>query len=93
MRDIRRPPAHPLIELVHDLRSAMVEAEHGGPGVTAARARLYGAMHGTLRSVRRFVDALELLVAEIEAQAGNGADQPDNEGEVEDGDFQQIRVQ
>jgi hypothetical protein len=92
MRDVRRPAAHPLVELVHDLRDAIEQAGQDGPGAPRTRVPLHEAMHCTLRSARRFIDALELLVAEIEVQSDDGADQAPVDQEADDGEFQRIRV-
>jgi hypothetical protein len=91
-RDTRRPAAHPLVELVHDVRDAIDAAGQDGEATTAARVRVHDAMRGTLRSARRLVDALELLLAEIAVPTDDPADEPPDDQEVDDGDFQRIRV-
>jgi hypothetical protein len=94
-REAGRPAAHPLVELVYDLRDAIEDAAPDGTGPTAGRARVYAATRGTLRSARRLVDALELLVAELEARSAPGDDDPDRphgDREVDDDDFQRITV-
>ena len=91
MRDLRRPAAHPLVELVHDLHDAVEEAGLDGSGATP-RARLYEALHSTLRSARRLVDALDLLVVELEAQQGDRDQEPPADQEADDADFERIQV-
>jgi hypothetical protein len=90
MRDLRRPAAHPLVELMHDLRDALVQAEPDG--TTTPRTRLYQRVHGTLQSARWLVDSLELLVAELEAQSDGVTGEPAMDQEADDDDFQRIAV-
>ncbi len=92
MRDPGRPAAHPLVELVHDLRTALERAESDRGGTASPRALLYERAHGTLRSARRFVDALELLVAELETQSDDATGVKSTDEEADDADFQRITV-
>lgn len=87
-RDPGRPAGHPLVELVHDLRDSIGDGEDGPGG--SARAGVYDAVRGSLHAARRLVDALELLVAELEARHDED-DRPPVDEEADD-DFQRIRV-
>jgi hypothetical protein len=90
MRDPRRPPGHPLIELVYDLRLAVDRALSDDTELTVPRAQVYQRLHETLRSTRRLVEALEQLVDGLEAQS-EADGQSDEDGRRDD-DFQIIKV-
>ena len=88
-RDPGRPAAHPLVELVHDLRDSIGDGEDGLGG--SARSGVYDAVRGSLHAARRLVDALELLVIELEARRDEDG-KPAIDEEADDVDFQRIRV-
>lgn len=92
MRDPGRPPGHPLVELAYDLRTAVDRALSDDAELTAPRAQVYQRLHETLGSARRLVDALERLVAGLEAQAKQVPEGRPDDVEAQDDDFQIIRV-
>lgn len=92
MRDPSRPPAHPLVEMVYDVRAALERTEPGAAGPASPTAEVYRRLRETLRSARRLVDALELVVADLEAQSRGDPDERSTEKEAGDADFQRISV-
>jgi hypothetical protein len=92
MRDPSRPPAHPLVEMVYDVRAALDRTEPGATGHTSPATLVYRRLRETLHSARRLVDALELVVADLEARSDGDPDERSKEKEAGDGDFQRIRV-
>jgi hypothetical protein len=93
MRDLRRPPGHPLVELAYDLRAAVDRALSDDAELAAPRAEVYRRLHETLRSVRRLVDALEQLVEGLEVQSKEvSGERPDNNVEGPSDDFQIIQI-
>ena len=92
MRDPGRPPGHPLVELAYDLRVAVDRALSDDAELSAPRAQVYQRLHETLRSARRFVEALEQLVDGLEVQSRAQADGRSDEDGRRDDDFQIIKV-
>jgi hypothetical protein len=90
-RAVGRPAGHPLVELVYDLRTSIGEDEPGSDG-RGGRPGVYDAVRGTLHAARRLVDALELLVAELEARDADASAGPPVDQEADDADFQRIHV-
>jgi hypothetical protein len=92
MRDPRRPPSHPLVELAYDLRAAVDRALSDDRDLAAPRAHVYHRVQEALRSVHHLVDALEQLVEGLEVQSREDSGQrPDHEEGSSDG-FQIIQV-
>ena len=92
MRDPSRPPAHPLVEMVYDVRAALERTEPGAAGPASQTAEVYRRLRETLRSARRLVDALELVVADLEAQSRGRPGERPTDKEADDADFQRIDV-
>jgi len=92
MRDPSRPPAHPLVEMVYDVRAALDRTEPGAAGPTSPATQVYRRLRETLHSARRLVDALELVVADLEARSEDDPEERSTEKEAGDGEFQRIRV-
>ncbi len=92
MRDPSRPPAHPLVEMVYDIRDALDRPEPGATGPTAPVTEVYRRLRETLHSARRLVEALELVVADLEARSQGDPDERSTEKEAADAEFQKIRV-
>jgi hypothetical protein len=92
VRDPSRPPAHPLVEMVYDVRAALDQTEPGAAGPTSPATEVYRRLRETLHSARRLVDALELVVADLEARSEGDPEQRSMEKEAGDGEFQRIRV-
>ncbi len=91
MRDPRRPPAHPLVELVYDVRDALNQAASDERGVPAP-AQICQRLQVALRSARRLLDALEQLVDELAAESLCVVDDRAMEKGASDVEFQKIRV-
>jgi hypothetical protein len=91
-RDPTRPPEHPLVELVYELWPALGRRFADGNDETNLGSHGYQQLRGALGSARRFVDALELLVDELEAQSRPSTDAPSNEDGNRDDDFQTITI-
>jgi len=92
MRDPSRPPAHPLVEMIYDVRDALDRPEPGATGPTSPATLVYRRLRETLHSMRQLVDALELVVADLEARSDGDPDELSTEREAGDAEFQKIRV-
>lgn len=92
MRDPSRPPAHPLVEMVYDVRAALDRTESGVTEPTSPAAEIYRRLRETLHSARRLVEALELVVADLEARSDGDPDERSMRKEAVDVGFQHIRV-
>jgi hypothetical protein len=78
--------------MVYDVRAALDRTEPGATGPTSPATEVYRRLRETLRSARRLLDALELVVADLEARSEDDLDERSTEQEAGDGDFQRIRV-
>jgi hypothetical protein len=91
-RDPSRPPEHPLVELAHDLwdglGGALVEHSASAPG----GLHRYEQLREVLRSARELVDALDVLVDELEREAQSRAARSSNEDGAHRDDFQVIKI-
>lgn len=92
MRDPRRPPGHPMVEFAYDLRAAVDRALSDDAELAAPRAQVYRRLHETLRSARRLVDALDLLVDELASQSSEEPGVRTPEDGRRGDDFQIIRI-
>ena len=92
MRDPRRPPGHPMVELAYDLRVAVDRALSDDAELSVPRAQVYRRLHETLRSARRLVDALDQLVDGLERELGEEPGERTPEDGRRDDDFQIIRI-
>jgi hypothetical protein len=91
-RDAGRAPEHPLIELARDLWDGLGGALAELPAAEPGHLHRYEQLRGALRSARDFVDALEVLVDELEREARSRAAMPPNGNGVHDDDFQIITI-
>src|SRR5262245_17583203 len=66
-RNPARPPEHPLVEFGHDLVAALGHVFADDAQSSAPKS--YQQVRIALRSVRQLIDALELLVDDLEAQS------------------------
>ena len=91
-RDPGRPPEHPLVELARDLwdgvGGALTELPASAPGGSYRCEQLRDVLH----SARHFIDALEVLVDELEAEARSRDAGPPNEHGTHEDDFQTITI-
>jgi hypothetical protein len=78
--------------MVYDVRAALERTDPGAAGPASSTAEVYRRLRETLRSARRLVDALELVVGDLEAQSRDGPDERSTEKEAGDADFQKISV-
>jgi hypothetical protein len=78
--------------MVYDVRAALDQTEPGAAGPTSPATEVYRRLRETLHSARRLVDALELVVADLEARSEGDPEQRSMEKEAGDGEFQRIRV-
>lgn len=92
MRDPGRQPAHPLVEMVYDVRAALDRTVSDELGPISPTTQVYERLRGTLRSARRLVDALELVVGDLEARSRGDPDERSTVKEAGDADFQRISV-
>jgi hypothetical protein len=78
--------------MVYDVRAALdrTESDEAGPG--SPTAEVYRRMRETLRSARRLVDALELVVADLEARSRSDPGERSKDKEAGYADFQKISV-
>jgi hypothetical protein len=92
MSDPARPPYHPLVEFVHDLREGLSQVVSGDGHPSMPMVQGYGRCRWAVRSVRRFADALDLFVDELEARSISVSDGRSNENGEGDDDFQTITI-
>jgi hypothetical protein len=92
MSDSARPPDHPLVEFVHDLREGLdrVVSRDGHPSMPMVQG--YGRCRWAVRSVRRFADALELFLDDLEARSLSVSDGQSDKHSERDDDFQTITI-
>jgi hypothetical protein len=91
-RDLTRPVEHPLVELFYEFwdtlgRSISDDSDEAGGG-----PQRYQQLRSALHSARRFVDALELLINEVESQSPSRIGATGNGRSNGDDDFQIITV-
>jgi hypothetical protein len=91
-RDPSRPPEHPLMELARDLWDGLGGALAELPAAELGQLHRYEQLRGALRAARDFVDALEVLVDELEREARSRAATPRNGNGPHDDDFQIITI-
>jgi hypothetical protein len=91
-RDADRAPEHPLVELARDLWDGLGGALTELPKLEPGQLHRYEQLRGALRSARDFVDALEVLVDELERGARSRATTPPNWNGPHDDDFQVITI-
>jgi hypothetical protein len=91
-RDPSRPPDHPLVELAHDLWDGLSGALAELPASAPGGSQPYKQLREVLRSARGFVDALDVLVDELEREAQSRAAGPPNENGAHHDDFQIIKI-
>jgi hypothetical protein len=91
-RDPARPAEHPLVELAFDLCDALARTFADGSAHTRLGLQRHESLRGVLSSARRFVDALELVLDELEEQTRvHSCRMPNREG-LSDDDFETITV-
>jgi hypothetical protein len=78
--------------MVYDVRAALERTDPGAAGLTSPATEVYRRMRETLRSARRLVDALELVVGDLEAQSRADPNERSTVKEAGDADFQKINV-
>jgi hypothetical protein len=78
--------------MVYDVRAALDRTEPGAAGPTSPATEVYRRLRETLHSARRLVDALELVVADLETRSEGYPEERSTEKEAGDDDFQKISV-
>jgi hypothetical protein len=86
-----RPPDHPLVELMHDVRSVITTGSTDARA-PAGRAELYERVRQASRAARRALFAIERLVDELEAESMARADRPNDTKDGSDGDIKHITI-
>ncbi len=64
MTDRRRPPDHPLVEMLHELRDGIENATIRP--TTGEGGALFGHLRAAVQAARNVVDSLDLALVELE---------------------------